>query len=430
MAYGFRPIAGDVKLANLGQVYAQNQQAQMQMDNNALQQQSTLATLAQAQQEQQRKQQAQELVSQQGFDINNPQAAMALANLNPELFKALSEGKKAQAEREYREAQTGDIAVDNARADIIANSTVQNQSFDNQIKAQNLQISRGQLAARQNELRSIIGEQETKAFMEVNALVAAALPEQRAAVAQQAMQLLQNRFPNVKFAKFNANEDLADMVALGTALNNKNAKSGTTVNINQSSKYLDELGKGSAQQDLSAINSAKEAPDQIKTAQSVIDIVNQGNVITGTGAEARVSIAKAFATAGLISGESVAATAQLQASLARQTLDSIISSNLGSGQGFSNADREFLEKAAAGGINLTGDSIIKIAELNIKAATASYAKGQEAINRIGKTEGGVAALGGYQLPELSTNPQGGMQQAPQAGGQAPALPTGWKVEVQ
>ena len=171
MAYGFRPIAGDVKLANLGQVYAQNQQAQMQMDNNALQQQSTLAALAKAQQEQQRKQQAQELVSQQGFDINNPQAAMALANLNPELFKTLSEGQKAQAERVYREAQTGNIAVDNARADMVANSTVQKQ-------AESTKIARQQLAARQNELRSSIGEQETKAFMEVNALVAAAPPEQ------------------------------------------------------------------------------------------------------------------------------------------------------------------------------------------------------------------------------------------------------------
>lgn len=413
------PLALMVKAPNIGGIVAQNEAAQAQVNDNALVRQLNLAKVQAAQQQLIKQQQLSDLFKTGKIDPYSEQGIAQIASIDAEAAKPYMDLYSEKLKNTREDAKLGFQEKELGFKERETNAKIAN--YGNQADYRNAQIgiSRAQLAARQNELRSSIGEKETKAFMEVNALVAAAPPEQQAAVAQQAMQLLQNRFPNGQFSKFNANEDLADMVALGTALNNKNAKSGTTVNINQSGKYLDELGKGSAQQDLSAIDAAKKAPDQIKTAQSVIDIVNQGKAITGTGAEARVNIAKAFATAGLISGESVAATAQLQASLARQTLDSIKSSNLGAGQGFSNADREFLEKATAGGIKLTGGSIIKIAELNKKAAAASYAKGQEAINRISKTEGGAAALGGYQLPELSTTPQGGMQQAPQAGGQAP-----------
>jgi hypothetical protein len=57
--------------------------------------------------------------------------------------------------------------------------------------------------------------------------------------------------------------------------------------------------------------------------------------------------------------------------LAETTLGAIKSSNLGAGQGFTNADRDFLEKAKAGQLSYDAKSLTELARLSRLAAEKS-----------------------------------------------------------
>ena len=295
MAYGFRPIAGDVKLADLGQVYAQNQQQQMQMDNNQLRQQSVLADMARQQaaeqQAQQAQQELQQIVSQPNFNVNDPATGAKLATLNPDFYKSLLEGQKLQSERDFKQAQTGNIAVDNARADMVANSTVQSQ-------AERIKIARQQLYQEQKELKSNIGKAKADAVLELSALVAAASPEQQEAVAQQGMQLLKQRFGDENFGNFNSQEDLQRMVAAGNAKNILSApKTGATAPTKETAEQR-------ARGTLLAKEEARQA-ELSNTMAPKIDLLNQmeglltsGKVETGPLAGRLVNVSS---NAGLFS---------------------------------------------------------------------------------------------------------------------------------
>ena len=67
----------------------------------------------------------------------------------------------------------------------------------------------------------------------------------------------------------------------------------------------------------------------------------------------------------------VANTQTLFASRAGAVLDSIRASNLGAGQGFSNADRDYLEKAKLGGIKFTLEALRKQLAIEESVARAS-----------------------------------------------------------
>jgi len=411
------PLALMVKSPNIGGIVAQNEAAQAQVNDNALVRQLNLIKIQQAQQEAQKSQKLQELFAK-GVDISTPEGARQVMAYDPELAKtgydiystiqktALERSKEAR-NAAFQEKEYNLKAMDTT-------SQINNRNNDNAAKWADIGIKKQQFLAARQEAQAKIGKDAIDAMDKISMQVASAPREQKQAIANRLMEQAKIYYPDAT-KDWNPADPrrLQELDSYGQAslLMEQSTKKGTTVNINQGGgKFLEEVGKGSAQQALADIDVAKKAVDQMKTAQSVIDIVKQGKAITGTGAGARLAIAKAFATTGLINEESIAATEQLGANLARQTLDSIKSSGLGSGQGFSNADREFLAKAASGTEKFSREGLIRIAELNKKAAASSYAKGQEAIKRISQTEGGAAALGGYQLPELSI--------APQAGGQA------------
>jgi hypothetical protein len=145
--------------------------------------------------------------------------------------------------------------------------------------------------------------------------------------------------------------------------------------------YTTELSKGMAAQDLSAIAAGEQAIPQIEMSYTVRDLLKQ-NPITGTGAQARLGLEKALTAAGFSKGDRLSVTENLSAVLAKTTLAAIPTSGLGSGAGFTGSDREFLEKAAAGQIEMTNANLQYLAELNEKVARANLARSNQVRSRV------------------------------------------------
>ncbi len=150
------------------------------------------------------------------------------------------------------------------------------------------------------------------------------------------------------------------------------AKAGATnVNVSTEKKYGERFGGLIAESDAAKLAAAEKAPEAAATADRVMDLIETGKVITGTGANARLQFAKALNLAGDTDSEKIRNTELLISSLADTTLGAIKTSNLGAGQGFTNADRDFLEKAKAGQLNYDSKSLAELARLARLAAEKS-----------------------------------------------------------
>lgn len=158
----------------------------------------------------------------------------------------------------------------------------------------------------------------------------------------------------------------------------------SNVNVNTDKSYFGAVAESLAKNDAAMIDAARSAPERIQTAQRVKSLLAQ-NPITGTGAEARLSLNRALATGGLIDGKNVADTEVLASTLASQTLDAIKSSGLGSGQGFTDKDRQFLERARSGNIEMSGQTLARLADLNERSARVSISRGNSVIKKLRST---------------------------------------------
>lgn len=155
-----------------------------------------------------------------------------------------------------------------------------------------------------------------------------------------------------------------------------------SLSVNTERSYGGEIAQGLAKADLAALDVARSAPDRIKSASDVKRILSTGNAITGTAAEQRLWVDKALSTAGVIDGTRTQATEDLVNLLANQTLDAIKTSGLGSGQGFTDKDRQFLQDAKAGRIEINAKTLYRMADLNEKSARASIAYGNKVAARL------------------------------------------------
>jgi hypothetical protein len=174
------------------------------------------------------------------------------------------------------------------------------------------------------------------------------------------------------------------------------------VNIDQKGegKYEETLGTEMAKKDTALFEAGQSATKQLDSARRVKKLLTE-NPITGTGAEAVTALNNAFATAGLIDPQRGVTTEALSADLARATLDNIRSSGLGAGQGFSNADRDFLEKAAGGKITMNAESIKYLANLNERSAIATIQKYNDRLRRMKPEKREYYGLDFIAVPEAN-----------------------------
>jgi len=160
---------------------------------------------------------------------------------------------------------------------------------------------------------------------------------------------------------------------------------GTTVNVSTEKKYGERFGGLIADADAAKLSAAEGAPSAAANADRIMDLLATGNVITGTGANVRLQMAKALNLAGGDDAEKIRNTEVLVSSLAETTLGAIKSSNLGAGQGFTNADRDFLEKAKAGQLTYDAKSLAELARLSRKAAEKSAESWNTRVRQIPKS---------------------------------------------
>jgi hypothetical protein len=166
-------------------------------------------------------------------------------------------------------------------------------------------------------------------------------------------------------------------------------------------KYAEAFAKGLAEDDLKLRSLAQSAPSTLQTVQETRNLLEQGKVFTGAFANKRLALAaagKALGLAGKNTEELIANTERLASNRAKATLDNVKSSGLGAGQGFTDKDREFLERAVQGNIEFTAESLKRQLEIEEKVARATVKKWNSRLKDIPKN---VAEMGGLKPVEIN-----------------------------
>lgn len=155
----------------------------------------------------------------------------------------------------------------------------------------------------------------------------------------------------------------------------------TNVNVSTEKRYGEEFGKRIAEADVGKMAAAEAAPKLAASADRILELVSSGKVITGAGADARLQLAKALKVAGVSDDERIANTEVLVSTLAGQTMGAIKSSGLGAGQGFTDADRDFLQ-SMVGKPNYDNKSLARLADLSRRTAEASAQEWNKRVRQI------------------------------------------------
>lgn len=133
--------------------------------------------------------------------------------------------------------------------------------------------------------------------------------------------------------------------------------------------FAREAGKTAVEAVTVLRNNALSAPKFASTANEIESMLASG-AITGPGANLKLAFARMVGFAGGDT-EAITASENMFKQLASTTLAAIPSAGLGTGQGFTDKDLKFLERAVSGDISLTPESLRRVAEYNRKLATTS-----------------------------------------------------------
>ena len=157
------------------------------------------------------------------------------------------------------------------------------------------------------------------------------------------------------------------------------------ITLSTEKSYGGEYGKKTAESDINLKAAAEAAPTLAESSNRISQILKSGKVFTGTGAEFKLQLAKALKVVANTENEAIANTESLISSLAGQTLGNIKSSGLGSGQGFTDKDREFLQAASAGTITLDSKTLQRLSDLSYRSAVATADKWSKRVKEIPKS---------------------------------------------
>lgn len=137
-----------------------------------------------------------------------------------------------------------------------------------------------------------------------------------------------------------------------------------------------------------AAEGASSAIANIHQTRQLLD----AGAFTGTGAEAKLALGKLAELAGFDPNTATANTQALQAGLAKQVIAGMGGSL---GTGVSNADRDFMEKANAGQITWTDQSLRKLLDINERVARRTLSNHDLEAARV-KNLPGMSNLGADQ----------------------------------
>lgn len=184
------------------------------------------------------------------------------------------------------------------------------------------------------------------------------------------------------------------------------AKAGASnITTSTEKKYGEQFAGKMADTDIAKMTTAEKAPQLAESANRIIDLVKQGNIFTGPVADIKLNIARALNVAGASNEEKIANTESLIAATGQSTLDAIKSAGLGTGQGFTDKDLNFLRGIAGGTIQLTAQTLTELARLQHQTATRSAESWNTRVKQLPKsaTEGTGLSLEPIKVPPLSPN---------------------------
>lgn len=170
----------------------------------------------------------------------------------------------------------------------------------------------------------------------------------------------------------------------------------TNLTVNTGKAYTGAFGEGIAKEDLSKYSIAEKAPTIYQNALNTEDLIKKG-AITGLGAEFKLNLARTLNVAGADNAEIIKNTEQLVANRGQIVLDSIKASGLGAGQGFTNTDRQFLEKVKGGTIELNAKTLLDLARIEKNVAQASVDAWNKRLPNIPKEALQGTGVGAVQL---------------------------------
>lgn len=153
-----------------------------------------------------------------------------------------------------------------------------------------------------------------------------------------------------------------------------------TVDTGGQDAFTKEVGEQLGTAYTESLGAVSQAEVSLQNLGVMEDILDQ-DIITGPFAESRTAVEKILAQAGIVDGQRVANTEAFLASAAQQTLSLLSTGAVGAGTGISDADREFLAKAAGASINLTEESIRRIININKKVAQNVYNAHNQLVDR-------------------------------------------------
>lgn len=192
------------------------------------------------------------------------------------------------------------------------------------------------------------------------------------------------------------------------------------------SKYDEVFAGEYAKTDIQAMKGAEDAPMLAEKANRVREVLASGKVFTGTGAEQLLAAQKLAKVAGFkVDTKAIVNTETVVRGLADQTLQQITGSGLGTGQGFTKTDLEFLEKARSGTITMDRGTLMNVTELAHRAAAKSMEKWNKRKREIGQSETTAARRIGVSM-EPGTVPE--LYQSPKKGSGSPAQKPEWGVD--
>lgn len=154
------------------------------------------------------------------------------------------------------------------------------------------------------------------------------------------------------------------------------------------------------------LQGARQTLNNLQTMENLLD----EDIITGPFANSRVAVEKALAQAGIIDGTRIANTEAFLAAAAKQTIALLGTGALGAGTGISDKDREFMEKAEAGNISLSEQSIRDIIRINRQVAQQAFTTYNKFIGTASQRFPDAAPLFGspqFFIGQTARNPETG-----------------------
>jgi hypothetical protein len=138
-------------------------------------------------------------------------------------------------------------------------------------------------------------------------------------------------------------------------------------------KYAEGAAGSAVKRDEETFAVASNAQTSIDRSNQIIDLVNS-NALTGTAAEIKLKLARALNVAGADNNESIKNTEVLISQLGRNVIGNIKNSGLGTGQGFTDQDRVFLERIEGGSIELNPKTLQELARISKSVSAAAVEK--------------------------------------------------------